>query len=278
MDALQIGTTPAEIIYGAMWIFLIYGFLGWCAEVVFAAVCLGKFVNRGFLCGPICPIYGFGVLIVGTLLTPVADNALLLFVCSVLLTSALEFITGWVLERMFNEKWWDYSDDKFNLKGYICLKFSLMWGVACVIVMKTIYPMTLTLIHHFPLALGITLMCICLVLLVSDLTITLVASIGFAGRMKRLAEVEAALKKISGEIGEELFGGVKAVKAVSEKHGTQLDELSENRRKLLLKYKSLLTKYKLVDYRLSRAFPKLGDKVYGEWLEKLKKFKDMVNR
>lgn len=273
MDALQMGSTPSQIIYSAIWIFLMYGFLGWCAEVIFAALCLGKFVNRGFLCGPICPIYGFGVLIVGALLTPVSDNLLLLFVCSVILTSALEFITGWVLERVFNEKWWDYSDSKFNIKGYICLKFSLMWGVACVVIMKTVYPMTLALIHRFPLALGITLMCIFLALLAADLTITLVASIGFAGRMKKLEEIEVALKKISDELGEDLFEGVKAIKAVSEKQGTKLDELRENRRKLLVKYKSLLTKYKLVDKRLSLAFPKLGDRVYRDWLEKLKRFK-----
>ena len=271
--AVQSDLAAWQIIYSAIWIFLIYGFLGWCAEVVFAAMCLGKFVNRGFLCGPICPIYGFGVLIVGVLLTPVSDNLLLLFVCSVILTSVLEFITGWVLERMFNEKWWDYSDSKFNIKGYICLKFSLMWGVACVVIMKTVYPMTLALIHRFPLAHGITLMSIFLALLAADLTITLVASIGFAGRMKKLEEIEVALKKISDELGEDLFEGVKAIKAVSEKQSTKLDELRENRRKLLIKYKSLLTKYKLVDKRLSLAFPKLGDRVYREWLEKLKRFK-----
>ena len=91
-------------LYNCVWIVLIYGFLGWCTEVVFAAVNSGKFINRGFMNGPICPIYGFGVLIIGTLLSPVADNAPLLFICSVILTSALEFITGWILEKVFHDK------------------------------------------------------------------------------------------------------------------------------------------------------------------------------
>ena len=102
------------------WIFLIYGFVGWCTEVIFAAVNSGKFVNRGFLNGPICPIYGFGILAVVRLLKPFGNNILLLFVGSVLITSGLEYITGFLLEKLFHQKWWDYSDVPFNIQGYIC--------------------------------------------------------------------------------------------------------------------------------------------------------------
>ena len=120
--------------YRFLWIFFIYAFLGWCTEVSYAALVSGRFVNRGFLNGPVCPIYGLGVVLVMACLEPFRDNLLLLFVCSVLLTSLLEWITGFVLEKLFHQRWWDYSNEPFNLGGYVCLRFSIAWGLACVFV------------------------------------------------------------------------------------------------------------------------------------------------
>ena len=105
--------------YEVLWIFIIYAFIGWCAEVSYAAVNRGIFVNRGFLNGPYCPIYGCGVVIVVTVLTPLKDNLFLLFVGSVVLTSVLEYITGFLLEKVFHNKWWDYSNMPFNINGRI---------------------------------------------------------------------------------------------------------------------------------------------------------------
>lgn len=113
-------------LYQMYWIFVIYAFVGWCCEVAFAAVKSGTFVNRGFLTGPVCPIYGFGMLIVALLLTPLANSWLLLFVGAVVLTSLLELVTGFVLERFFHQKWWDYSAFRGNIGGYICPQFSLL--------------------------------------------------------------------------------------------------------------------------------------------------------
>lgn len=92
-----------------LWYFYIYGFLGWCSEVAFAAVAHGKFVNRGFVNGPICSIYGFGVMSVLLVLGPLKSSLWLLFGGSVLFTSAIEYLTGWMLEKVFHDKWWDYS-------------------------------------------------------------------------------------------------------------------------------------------------------------------------
>ena len=91
------------MLYEALWYFFLYAFFGWCCEVCFAAAKDGVFVNRGFLNGPVCPIYGVGVTLVVLCLTPVRDNVLYLFIGSVLLTSALEWVTGFVLERVFHE-------------------------------------------------------------------------------------------------------------------------------------------------------------------------------
>ena len=95
--------TPVTVIL----MFFVYAFMGWCAEVAFAACKTGKFVNRGFLNGPVCPIYGFGLVAVILALTPLEDRLFLLFIASMAVTTVLELITGWVLEKAFHMKWWD---------------------------------------------------------------------------------------------------------------------------------------------------------------------------
>ena len=112
--------------------FLIYSCLGWCLEVIYAAVTTGKLVNRGFLNGPVCPIYGFGMVIVLFALTPLSHSLLLLYLGGVILPSALELVGGWALYKLYHTRWWDYSDYPFNIGGYICLEFSLLWGVGTI--------------------------------------------------------------------------------------------------------------------------------------------------
>lgn len=122
--------------YELLWYFAIYSFLGWCMEVVFCTVRTGKLVNRGFLNGPVCPIYGFGMVIVLAVLGRFSDNVALLFFGGMALTSALELAGGWALKRFFHTTWWDYSDKPMNLGGYICLQFSLAWGLCVVLVVR----------------------------------------------------------------------------------------------------------------------------------------------
>ena len=127
-----------QTIYEVLWIFIVYAVIGWCSEVAYAALDTGKFVNRGFLNGPYCPIYGFGISLVIVVLTPLKENLLILYIGSVILTSVIEYITGYLLEKVFHNKWWDYSDKPYNIKGYICLKFSLFWGFACTFIVLVI--------------------------------------------------------------------------------------------------------------------------------------------
>ena len=119
--------------------FFVYSFIGWCSEVVFAAVKHGKFVNRGFLNGPLCPIYGAGAVCILLALTPLQKGRswdfLAVFACSALLCSALEFFTGFIMEKFFHRKWWDYGDRRFNLMSYVCLEMTLLWGFACLLLM-----------------------------------------------------------------------------------------------------------------------------------------------
>ena len=123
--------------------FLVYSFGGWVVEVIFHAVALGKVINRGFLNGPVCPVYGFGVLSVFAMLNTIQSgghqmNDAMIFLFGIILATAVELIAGWLLDVCFHARWWDYSDKPFNFHGYICLEFSLIWGLAIVMVVKVI--------------------------------------------------------------------------------------------------------------------------------------------
>lgn len=192
------------MLYRFIWIFFIYAFLGWCTEVSYATLVTGKFVNRGFLNGPVCPIYGFGVVIVLTCLTPLADNLLLLFLGSVVLTSALEWLTGFVLEKLFHQRWWDYSDQPFNLSGYICLRFSIAWGFACMFVVKLLHPTVLLFIRIIPQALGVVLLVLLGAVMAVDLAATVSAIVKLNHRLEQLDELAAKIKEVSNEFGENL--------------------------------------------------------------------------
>ena len=147
-------------LYHILAYFLIYSCIGWCLEVIYAAATTGQLVNRGFLNGPVCPIYGFGMIIVLFTLSPLADNLLLLYLGGVILPSVLELVGGWALYKLYHTRWWDYSDFPFNIGGYICLEFSLLWGVGTVVVMKAVHPVIAGFVEMVPQMVGFVLMCI----------------------------------------------------------------------------------------------------------------------
>lgn len=197
--------------YEVAWIFVIYAFLGWCTEVAYAALDTGKFVNRGFLNGPVCPVYGCGVLVVVVVLTPLKDRFLILFLGSVVLTTVIEFVTGFLLEKLFHNQWWDYSGQPFNVCGYICLKFSILWGIACTLIMDVIHPTIYNLIQIVPKMPGMMLLALCCIAFGVDLVITVSTILKFNERLKLLDEIAWKLKSVSNEIGENIYEGVSTV-------------------------------------------------------------------
>lgn len=219
--------------YELVWIFIIYAFIGWCTEVSYAALDTGKFVNRGFLNGPYCPIYGCGVVIVVAILTPLKENLLILFAGSFLLTSVLEYITGYILEKVFHNKWWDYSDKPFNIKGYVCLKFSIYWGLACTFIMDIIHPIIYAAIHFIPFVLGVVLLSIIMCVFAADCIITVTTILKFNKRLKVMDEMAASIHRLSDEIGENIYENVTDVIEKSEKfqktHVELMDKISETK-------------------------------------------------
>lgn len=214
----------AQHLYYLFQCFFIYAFLGWCTEVAFAAFKEHRFVNRGFLNGPICPVYGFGVVAVIHFLTPLRSNLLLLYLGSTLLVTAIEWLTGFILEKIFHNKWWDYSNMPLNLNGYVCLLFSLIWGVFCVFIVDVFHPMIDTLLSHIPFLVGIILVCILVIAGLADLYVTASGILKLNKRLAKMQAIADELHQISDKLGESIY---KSTITAMEKQEELKDTVSE---------------------------------------------------
>ena len=270
-----------ENLYQAVWIFLVYAFLGWCAEVAYAAVHNGKFVNRGFLNGPVCPIYGVGMLVVVTLLWGLRHNLLLLILGSAGLTTTLEYATGLILERFFHDKWWDYSDKPFNVKGYICLEFTVLWGLAAAFVVGAVHPFVFMVINKTPFVFGVILMSVLLAVFVTDLAITVTELVKLPKKMGAMLEAERALKAISDKIGENISDTAIAAKEkgneLAEESKPRLEELKAEYEQKAAEYKRRFENRGFVPKRIFKAFPNLKSGRYKVIFERFADFKEKFN-
>lgn len=257
------------MLYNMMWYLLIYGFLGWCCEVIFAACSTGKFVNRGFCCGPICPIYGFGVLIL-FVLEPFKDNIFLLFLLSALLTSALEFVTGFVLEKIFHDKWWDYTDMPFNIKGYICLKFSIMWGLACVFVVRLVHPMIAGLVDFVPHKLGVVFLAVLYAAFLADVVVTVINVFKLSRRIRGIEETDKLLRSVSDKIGAELSEKTLTLMEKNEELKKYIETKRPELKADFERYSRLIGKKNIIHNRIIKAFPSIQKGHHKRIIDKIK--------
>lgn len=181
-------------------LFFIYAFLGWCVEVAFVAVTLGKVVNRGFLNGPVCPIYGCGMLGVLMALLPIKNKVFLLFLGGMLICSAVELFGGWILDKIFHMRWWDYSDRPFNIGGYICLPFSIMWGFAVVFAVRFVHAPIMAVVERIPYAAQIVIIIILGIVFMIDMVVTLKNLIGIKKNLGQLDKIAEDLHSIGDQI------------------------------------------------------------------------------
>lgn len=173
--------------------FVIYAFLGWILETVYCSVRERRFVARGFLYGPVCPIYGVGVLMMLCWFAPFTGRPLLFYAVATVCMSAWEYLVAWILETTTHIKYWDYSDRKFNLHGRICLSISLTWGVLAYLVIFWIHPVVAGLVEQLSTFNIYVADVVLLVLLVADVAATI----------RELALLTAMLRKLT-QMGEEL--------------------------------------------------------------------------
>ena len=274
-----------QTFYEVLWIFIIYAFIGWCSEVSYAALDRGIFVNRGFLNGPYCPIYGCGVLIVVVLLTPLKKNLLILYLGSFLLTSVLEFITGFVMEKVFHNKWWDYSDQPLNIGGYVCVLFSLIWGVFCVLIVKVIHPLIYKVLTMIPFVLGIIVMACLAVGLLADLYVTASAILKMNRKLETMEKIAAELKDLSNKVGENIYENVMEGMEFQEEKKEQLGNVREELKERLEEPKAIVNglrdgvKERLEEpkARMEKLAPKINVEEMKARMEELKaKYEEMA--
>lgn len=124
----------------ALGIFVVYSIIGWTVECIYAAINKKTFVNRGLLAGPFCPVYGIGMVFIATFLRELIDEPLVLFIASTVVAGFVEWVSGIFIEKAFGRRMWDYSDKKFNLNGYTCLQYALLFGLCATLSMVFIFP------------------------------------------------------------------------------------------------------------------------------------------
>lgn len=248
--------------------FVVYSFLGWICETIYCAILDKKYINRGFLKGPVCPIYGIGAVIVISVLNPVSDNIILLFLCAMILTSILEYFTGFLLEVIFNLKWWDYSEYKFNIKGRVCLLNSVLFGILSVITVKFINPVIAKMIESIPNSIGIFVLIILAISLFMDTIITGYKMLQLSGKLQEINVIYQEIKEKS-EVYKDIF----------HENMEKLDELMENEKiahtkelisNLKTKLEITIMKNKSVNKRIFKAFPNIKSLKYNNSLDRLK--------
>ena len=176
---------------------IIYSFFGWVWETCYVSVKSGKFVNRGFINGPLCTIYGFGAVSVYVILRPFSDNLLYLYLGGVVVATALEYVTAVLMESIFHTSWWDYSDNKFNFQGRICLGASLGWGAFTVILFKVLHPLVESIVILYPVYVGEIGICVIGIGYVVDFAFSAAAAFRIH---EKLPVIEAAMEQAKGEM------------------------------------------------------------------------------
>jgi len=232
-------------------LFFLFAFLGWVLEVIYAYFRHKKFVNRGFLKGPLCPVYGIGMtgmVVLSNLINQkiITNNLIikvfLIFIATFLFTSILEYITGFLLELFFHQKWWDYSEEKFNLKGRVCLKFSVYWGILGLFIIEFISIIPENLIKLTQRQIDFTLL-----ILIPIFIIDIVTSIDLALKLEKiLKEINEVSEKAKDKLEENAMEAFENVKLRAEEKTLIMTEMMEKfKNNQILRAENLENRFKL---------------------------------
>ncbi|MFV0528918.1 MAG: putative ABC transporter permease [Lachnospiraceae bacterium] len=235
--------------------FFIYSFIGWLWETFFVYVKSKKLVNRGFVTGPVCTIYGVGAVVLYLVLKPLMGNPLLIFLGGVVLATVLEYVTSVLMEKLFHTSWWDYSEDRFNFQGRICLGASMGWGVAAVILLWILQPFVDSVVVLYSQSAGKVAMLIFTIGYVIDFTTSSIVAFGLADKVRAM---EVDLSQIRTR-----FNRTRLANALEEA-GSTFDQLKESVSQTVIAkqldeaWKELIEKQTLLSKRILNAYPNLN--------------------
>ena len=215
--------------WSAFLIFILFSFIGWISEVIYVGVTSAhKFVNRGFLHGPLCPVYGFGGVVILMLPPSLYANWIPLFFASMILCTIVEYFVSWLMEKLFHTRWWDYSHYKIQLNGRICLLNSILFGFLGVVVIHFVYPLMIDLLNSLGQKVINVSGVIILTVLSVDIFFTVRKLVDFANVMKKLKELGETLNSHYGQ--EEWFkkgSFIDMINSVIERAENRKEEFSQ---------------------------------------------------
>ncbi|MBR2295757.1 MAG: putative ABC transporter permease [Clostridiales bacterium] len=195
----------------SMIMYFVYGFIGWIVEVIYYGITEGRFINRGFLNGPHCPVYGLGFYGVVWFFQPVADSFPLLFFGSAFTATAVELLAGVILYAIFHLRWWDYSDYKYNFKGFICLRFAIYWGIACSLGMYLLFPLVHEITLHTPEPVKLVFVIIMSGVLIVDLIVSVASIFEFNKKVRFVSSISGGIRLTSDKLGSKIYDTVDTI-------------------------------------------------------------------
>lgn len=232
--------------------FMVYSVIGWIWEVIICSVPAKKFINRGFLNGPYCPIYGFGAVLVAVLLRDI-DNPILIFLAGALLTCTLEYITSWVMEKLFHARWWDYSDKFLNINGRVCLIGAVAFGSLSVVVLKLIQPFLEEHTNRLPELACSLIALILFTVIIIDAVFT----------VTKIYDLNEKLHELSERINDTLVSNGQQRQSIKNK-------LQESEFLARLSEIDLRKRFNSQERRMMKSFPKFRSSKYDEALQRIK--------
>ena len=178
--------------------FSIYSFLGWICEVIYCSIPVKKFINRGFLNGPVCPVYGFGALFVIYIMEWLnIDSPILIFIFGGVIASIIEFIADILLEYVFHTRLWNYSNRKFNIKGRVCLLNSTLFATLSLVLLEIIHPLMVLFISKFSNLAIILVASLFLIIFIVDMSLTVNEVINLNIALKNMNILEKLKKEFN---------------------------------------------------------------------------------
>ena len=237
-----------------LWL-ITYSFFGWVYESILVSSREKHLVNRGFLTGPVLPVYGFGALISVFVMSGRSQNLLVLFISGMIFASGLEFFTSWLLEKLFKARWWDYSDEPYNLQGRIFLLGSVVFGAMSALLVKYIHPMVSGYISRMPEQLVLSLTFAIFTLMLIDLQNTVTHLVQLNSKLKEFQSAFNTFREESFKQFDDIKGEILELFEQSEMYQRRLSQRLEE-----LAQRSI---------RMIRAYPKMKLLEYEEAWERL---------
>ncbi|MFR1801034.1 MAG: putative ABC transporter permease [Faecalispora jeddahensis] len=194
--------------------FSVYSMIGWLCESIYCSIPQKRWINRGFLNGPFCPVYGFGALLILAVLSPLLGvfefplELIVLFFTATLLTSVLEYVTSVLLEKLFHTSWWDYSNHKYQIHGRVCLMNSLLFGVMSTLVLEVLHPLISSLLTAIPRIVSFPLAGGLFVYFILDGTVTTIGILRMNGKLAQLQTILDEIRERTTAVAETNLAGL----------------------------------------------------------------------